>query len=150
MDPSLVPSGPIEVGGGFPPILERPVQVEECLWGDDGRPLFQPGLLAGLGPETRLFVDGDRRHLAAPETTLVESKVACVSSIGAIRTRTDSDSPLGYSRSRSSICPIYHTGGSLGNGVTTRCLAKWETCGVLAARLCPCGHFVLPRNIGGR
>jgi len=71
------------MGMVFAPVLERPVQVKECLL-DDGRPLFQPGPLADLGPETLLFVDGDRRQLAAPETTLFESKVACISSIGAM------------------------------------------------------------------
>jgi len=30
-DPSLTPSGAGEVAGILPPILERPVQVEECL-----------------------------------------------------------------------------------------------------------------------
>jgi len=129
MDPSLWPSGPTEVGGGFPPVLERPVKVEECLL-DNGRPLAQPGPLAGLGPETFLVVDGDRRHLAAPEATLFESKVACVSSIGAMTNEDHSDFSLGYSRSRRLTLQMltlqmltlkqYHVGVSLGNGILTR------------------------------
>jgi len=31
MDPGLVPSGPTEMGGVLPPVLERPGWVEECL-----------------------------------------------------------------------------------------------------------------------